>query len=569
MKHILLATLLLMTCLLSAKTTSAQWFEEAKFGIFIHWGLYANIGYSEWNMDHFRIPPEEYSEMAKEFNPQKFDPKEWAKLFKKSGAEYAVVVSKHHDGFCLYDTKFTDYNIMNTPFGKDAVRLLKEACEAEGLKFGIYYSVMDWHHPDYLPRRYWDKRSSENADLNRYKEFFKNQVREIITEYNPAIIWFDGGWEGTFDDVETAEITKMIYNLKPDILINNRLSNNAEGDFKTPEGFVPATGIRNEKGEKTVWETCSTMGDCWGYNPYQTNFFSSRNLIRMLVEITSKGGNLLLNVGPTADGEIQPEFEDRLLKMGDWLKENGKAIYGCNENKFPVIPFFGTSVTSENKIYLHVFLKDKDNKIKLPVINGISSVKFLNGNNELNYKTEKGFTTVFIPDELPDLNSSVIEISLSDTRQNFEFNPTYKGDIILSASEAVFDPIYTEIEKIQYYDKVLLGNWNFKANGKAVKWEFNLAESGKYLLEIYATGKIEEAGEMKTEITVNDSVFTEILPGLPKWTALNKALDKPGLSFETTLNKDKNIVKISMPELINDKSLILEKIVLKKTGEMK
>jgi len=561
----ILIIILIIPSLLIGKSTSTKWFTESKFGIFIHWGLYSNIGYSEWAMDHFRIPPEEYSKMTCSFNPQKFDPVKWAKLFKKSGAKYVVITAKHHDGFCLYDSKFTDYKITNTPYGKDAIMELKNACEAEGIKYGIYYSVIDWYHEDYLPRRYWDKRETENADTEKYKTFFKNQVTELIENYDPVTLWFDGGWESTFDEDETNEITEMIYQLKPEILINNRLSNNAIGDFKTPEGFVPATGIKDENGNPEVWETCTTMGDCWGYNPYQTEFQSSRDLIRMLIEVTSKGGNLLLNVGPTPDGAIQPEFEDRLLQIGEWIQKYGNSIYKTTENQFDVLPFYGTSTSKENTIYLQIYQKEKNNTIKLPIIHNIQAANFLNERSTINFNIEDGFMTLDLNEILPDKNSSVIEISLGGKLEYDEFLPVYTDNqFTLNASEAIFDPIDTSIKKEQYYDKIFLKKWDYRAKDKAVKWKFNLEEKAKYKIEIYATSRNEQSGEMESIITINGNEFNKTFAGLPQWTALNKALDEPNILFEIELQKGLNEIKIQLPKLINNQEFVLEKIEIEK-----
>jgi alpha-L-fucosidase len=512
-------------------------------------------------MDHFRIPPEEYSKMANEFNPQNFDPQVWAKLFKESGAKYVVIVSKHHDGFCLFDTEFTDYNVMNTPYGQDIIQQLKDACEAEGLKFGLYYSVIDWYHPDYLPRRYWDKRDKSRANITNYKTFFKNQVKELLSKYDPEILWFDGGWENTFNKMETEEITKMIYKLNPQILINNRLSNNAIGDFKTPEGYVPATGIKDDNGNPEIWETCSTMGDCWGYNPFQTNFYSSRDLIRMLIETTSKGGNLLLNVGPTIDGEIQPEFVTRLKDMGKWMNENNTAIYETNENIFSHIPYFGTTTTKNNSLYLHVHQKEKDNSIKLPYINNIQSISFLNNDQQLRYVKNDGFMTIYLPDKLPNVNSSTIEVTVKDEISFDKFDPKYSAaTFTLTASSSEFTPINTDIKKIQYYDKIFVGNWDFKSKNKSIQWKFNLNKAAKYKMEIFATSRWEDSGDMKGKISINDEIYEKTITGLPKWTALNKALDSPNTVLKVELHKGENTISIQMPELVNNQVFILEKI---------
>ena len=292
----------------SAGSTSAapasdrlQWFRDAKFGLFIHWGVYSMIGREEWARQILQIPLSEYQYYADNFNPVDFNPAEWAALAKEAGVRYIIITSKHHDGFCMFDSAYTDYDIGHAKYGKDILGMLSAACKTAGVPLGFYYSIMDWHHPDYLPRREWEKdRSTKGADLNRYMEYAMNQVKELVTRYDPAVLWFDGQWEHTAKEQRTDEIEKMLLTLKPSILINDRLP--GHGDFGTPENYVPATGIRNADGTPRLWEACYTMNwNGWGYNRYETEFHSASQLIRQLIEIVSKGGNLLLNVGPAAE----------------------------------------------------------------------------------------------------------------------------------------------------------------------------------------------------------------------------------------------------------------------------
>ena len=327
----------------AAKDARMEWWREARFGMFIHWGLYAvpagvygdKNTYAEWIMTSANIPVEEYEKYVDQFNPVKFDADKWVSMAKDAGMKYVVITSKHHDGFCLWDSKVGDYDIMATPYKKDILKALSKACKKQGIKFCFYHSIMDWHHPDYLPRRDWENRSAEGADLQRYIKYMKAQLKELITEYDPEVLWFDGEWESTWSNEEGIKLYNYVRSLKPDIIINNRVDvgragmqgltkeGNFAGDFGTPEQEVPEGGLPG-----VDWESCITMNDHWGYCAADKNFKSTEFLIHQLVDITSKGGNYLLNIGPTSEGIFPPESVERLAGMGKWMRINGEAIYG-------------------------------------------------------------------------------------------------------------------------------------------------------------------------------------------------------------------------------------------------
>ena len=330
----------------AAKDARMAWWRQARFGMFIHWGLYAlpagqwqgreSSGTGEWIMNSAQIPVTEYEKLAADFNPANFDADQWVQLAKNAGMKYIVITSKHHDGFCLWDSKVGDYDIVDsTPYKKDIIRALAEACKKYAVKFGCYYSIMDWHHPDYLPRRDWENRSADGADLQRYIAYMKAQLKELITEYDLDILWFDGEWESTWTHEAGVDLYNYVRSLKPDIIINNRVdtgrqgmqgmskAGNFAGDFGTPEQEVPRHGLPG-----VDWESCMTMNDTWGYKMGDQNWKSAENLIQNLVDIVSKGGNYLLNVGPTSDGRIPAESVDRLATIGRWLAVNGEAVYG-------------------------------------------------------------------------------------------------------------------------------------------------------------------------------------------------------------------------------------------------
>jgi alpha-L-fucosidase len=346
------------------------WFRDAKFGLFIHWGVYSMIGREEWARTLLQIPRDEYARLAKDFNPVHFDPGEWVALAKRAGVKYIVITSKHHDGFAIYDSAASDYDIMGAKYGRDILAMLAESCRKAGLPLGFYYSIMDWHHPDYLPRRAWESdRSAKGADFGRYMDFAVAQVTELVETYDPAVMWFDGEWEHSNEEQRAFEIERILFGLKPALLINDRLFRRepGHGDFGTPENFVPATGVRNPDGSPRLWEACSTMNwNGWGYNRYETEFRSASQLIRQLVEIVSKGGNLLLNIGPQPDGRIQPEFVARLERIGEWLAANGEAVYGTTASVFERLPFFGRVTVKGRTLYVHVMGWPQDGKIVLP-----------------------------------------------------------------------------------------------------------------------------------------------------------------------------------------------------------
>ena len=333
-----------------------HWWREARFGLFLHWGLYAvpagawggKTDYGEWIRNSAHIPLDEYTKFVRQFNPVKFNAGEWVRMAKEAGMKYIVITSKHHDGFCMFDSKQTDFNVISTPFHRDVLKELSVACREEGIKLCFYYSIMDWHHPDYLPRREWEKtRPAEGAEFNRYIQYMKNELKELLTNYgNIGVLWFDGEWENTWKHVYGNDLYNYVRGLQPGIIVNNRVGAgrtgmegfNQEGefagDFGTPEQEIPATGLSG-----VDWETCMTMNDHWGYNKADTNFKSAKELIRMLVDIASKGGNFLLNVGPTADGLFPPTSISRLGEIGRWMQVNGESVYGTESSPFSSTPW--------------------------------------------------------------------------------------------------------------------------------------------------------------------------------------------------------------------------------------
>jgi len=347
-----------------------QWFQDARFGMFIHWGIYAIPARGEWVKQQESIPDADYQPFFETFDPMHYDPRIWAKAAREAGMKYAVMTAKHHDGFCLFETKYTDYQSMNTPARRDLIREYVEAFRAEGLKVGFYYSLLDWHHPDYPiagdtihPMRNHPDYKDHAGNLPRYADYIRNQVEELLTHYGKIdIIWFDFSYGAMSGEAwKATELVKMVRRLQPEIIIDNRLGGNIKavepeiyaGDFASPEQIIPPEGVLNEAGQPIPWEACITMNDHWGYAAQDKNFKSPATLVRALVECVSKGGNLLLNVGPTAKGEIPPESLQILAEVGRWMHENGESIYGCGNAGLPK-PEWGRFTRRGDCLYAHI-----------------------------------------------------------------------------------------------------------------------------------------------------------------------------------------------------------------------
>jgi len=348
-----------------------EWFIKARFGLFVHWGIYAIPARGEWVRSHEKLSIEDYQPFFEEFNPVNYNPKEWAALAKKAGMKYTVITAKHHDGFCLFDSKLTDYKATNTLAGRDLIKEYVDAFRNEGLKVGFYYSLIDWHHPDYPaygdnfhPMRDNEAWKDKKHDFPRYLQYMHGQVRELLTNYGKIdIMWFDFSYGNMSGETwKATELVKMVRSLQPHIIIDDRLgghirSVNKEvyaGDFASPEQIIPPEGVVDEAGNPIPWEACITMNNHWGYAAADKDFKSPKQLIRALVECVSKGGNLLLNVGPNAKGEFPEESVEILTEIGKWMSKNGESIYGCGNAGLPK-PEWGRYTRKGNKLYAHIF----------------------------------------------------------------------------------------------------------------------------------------------------------------------------------------------------------------------
>jgi alpha-L-fucosidase len=328
-----------------------QWWRDATFGMFIHWGAYAVPageykgkevkGIAEWIMHSANIPTQEYEQFVRNFNPQSFNAKEWVRVAKDAGVQYIVITSKHHDGFALWDSKVSSYDVMDfSPFKRDILKELTDACKAAGIKMCFYHSIMDWHQPDAESKKDYTHQNTPNPDFTRYREtYLKPQLAELIKKYDPEVLWFDGEWIPEWTEEQGKDLYNYLRNLKPGLIINNRVGKgrsgmqgmnkykDAAGDFGTPEQEIL------EGTSDSDWESCMTMNDTWGYSKFDHNWKSAEMLIHNLIDIAAKGGNYLLNVGPTAAGLIPAQSVERLGEMGKWLKVNGEAIYATHSLK--------------------------------------------------------------------------------------------------------------------------------------------------------------------------------------------------------------------------------------------
>lgn len=354
-----------------------RWFQEARFGMFIHWGLYAVPAKGEWYASIDKVPAAQYEKYFHAFDPVDYNPRLWAHMAKEAGMKYAVLTAKHHEGFCLFDSAYTDYKSTNTPAGRDLVREYVDAFRAEGIRVGLYYSLVDWHHPDYPayedpfhPERGALSRRDERCSFHRYLDYMHAQVRELCTNYGKIdLFWFDFSYDDYCGEGWRAEeLTKMVRTLQPDILINSRLEASGgslgsllsdaptawAGDFATPEQVIPPAPLFTPAGTPVCWEACQTMNNSFGYTRCDLFFKSSRTCIHQLVECVSKGGNYLLNVGPDAKGSFPPESVGILTEIAGWMRRNADSIYGCGLSPLSVSAF-GCRVTAKGRtLYLHV-----------------------------------------------------------------------------------------------------------------------------------------------------------------------------------------------------------------------
>jgi len=421
------------------KDERMDWWRKARFGMFIHWGIYSVPagewkgkkipGAGEWIMQQAKIPVSEYEQLAKQFNPVKFNADEWVQIAKDAGMKYIVITSKHHDGFCMWDSKVTDYDIADaTPFKRDVLKELALACKKQGIRLCFYHSIMDWHHPDAQAPFYpnYNDGSRSNPNFARYAEnYLKPQIKELVTNYGPlGVLWFDGEWIKDWTEPQGKDMYNYVRSLQPDIIINNRVgkgrkgmeglseSQECAGDFGTPEQQIPPTGLPG-----VDWETCMTMNDTWGYSSHDQNWKSIQDLIHKLADIASKGGNFLLNVGPTSEGLIPQPSVERLAAMGQWMKVNSESIYGTTASPIGALPW-GRCTAKSGKLYLHVFNWPKDDRLEIPGMRSVVKKAYLLADKKHRSlavnRPDENRLVVSVPEKAPDAIDTVVVLEIKN-----------------------------------------------------------------------------------------------------------------------------------------------------------
>ena len=423
------------------KEKRMEWWTEARFGMFIHWGLYAQAARHEWVKKRERISDADYQKYFEMFNPDLFDPTEWAKKAKAAGMKYAVITTKHHEGFNMFASEYTDYNIMNTPYGKDIIKEWVEAFREEGLGIGFYYSLIDWHHPEYTIDRVHPQSANtqeeydalnQDRDMSVYRDYLKNQVREILTNYGKIdILWLDYSFPGQFgkdhDDWGSVELMKMVRKLQPEILVNDRADIKdywGGWDFTTPEQFK-VQKWPEENGVKIPWETCQTFSGSWGYYRDEHTWKDKKQLLVLLIESVSKGGNLLLNVGPTARGTFDHRADKALEEMGEWMKFNSRSIYGCTQAPDEFLVPDNTLLTynpKTNRLYVHLLDYPMKNFLMKGYGDKVKYAQFLHDASEISIgkpyghwvqqETNQNDINLLLPVNKPNVEIPVIELYL-------------------------------------------------------------------------------------------------------------------------------------------------------------
>lgn len=525
--------LVCFSCVIStvavAQSTGDQermaWWKEARFGMFIHWGVYSVPagtyegkrigGIGEWIMHHGKIPVATYREYAKQFNPVKYDPEAWVKMAKDAGMKYIVITSKHHDGFALFETKASKWNVVDAaPYGKDLLKPLAEACQKHGMKLGFYYSqAQDWNNPGGAAAGgHWDPAQDGSMD-----EYIRNvavpQVKEILSNYGPiAILWWDTPVDMT---KERADMLRPLVALQPGIITNNRLGGGYPGDTDTPEQYIPPTGIPGRN-----WEVCMTMNDTWGYKSYDDHWKSTEMLVRNLIDIASKGGNYLLNVGPTSEGLIPDASIQRLKEIGAWMKANSESIYGTNASPFRKLAWgrcTQKTIPEGTRLYLHVFEWPEKGELFVPGLKNEVLKAYLLGDSAAmacTVKKDEDGVIISVPGKAPDTLSTTVVLDVKGTPEVEQFSvQASDGSIEFGAADATLHgtQIKTEIQ----HKNIFISSW---ADPKeTAEWLFKVSKKGKYTVSAVVAS--EEGASF--QVVIGNKVLNAVVPKTKKSDKFN------------------------------------------------
>lgn len=507
------------------------WFREARFGMFIHWGVYSvpagqykdKTHYGEWFLEETHMPVSQYEQYAAEFNPVQFDAREWVRLAKNAGMKYLVITSKHHDGFGLWRSGLTDWCIKRTPFTRDPLKELAAACQSAGITFCLYHSIMDWHHPDWGTRRAWNDRAPATPpDMDRYVDFMKGQLKELVSGYGPlGILWFDGEWEKPWTHERGVDLYNYVRSLQPSIIVNNRVGKGRAGmngmdqgqgvgDYGTPEQEIPPTGF----GPGVDWESCMTMNGHWGYNKNDQNWKSARTLIRNLIDCASKGGNYLLNVGPTSQGLIPAPSVERLAAIGEWMTVNHEAIHATTASPFKKLAF-GRCTQKPGRLFLHVYDWPADGKLTVPLASPVQRAYLLaNGAALKAEKTDQG-CVLSVPAAAPDANATVVVLEIAGEPEvlSTSVRQATNGTLTLKAADAELVGHSLKLET-KAGNAPNIGFWVNKDD--YIRWPVVVSRPGTFLVEVtFACEPGSEGSECVMQI--GDREFTGTVTATAGW----------------------------------------------------